>query len=351
MERGSESRISSERREGLARVAAMLAEADEIVLTTHVNADGDGAGSEAALAGWLAARGKKVTIVNPTPFPELYRHLLVDPTLVADHGGERAGWALERAQLFVVLDTGEPRRLGKMFKALADRPVAIVDHHPPVEEGIAAVGVQDPTAAATGELIYDLLCLAGGPGEEWPALVSESIYTAIISDTGSFRFANTTPRTHRIAADLIERGVNPESVYRRIYATMPLQRVELIRASLEQLEADPELPVTWITVPRRVVEEINASSEDMDGIVEYARSVEGTEVALLFREVADGSTKVSFRSNGVVDVNALARHFGGGGHVKAAGAVLGAPLRTARHEVLERVRETLRELELRRETR
>lgn len=351
MERGSEAKISSERREGLSRVAAMLAGADEIVLTTHVNADGDGAGSEAALAGWLAARGKRVTIVNPTPFPEVYRHLLTDPTLVAEYGGERAGWALARAQLFVVLDTGEPRRLGKVFKELEGRPVALVDHHPPAEEGIEAVGVQDPTASATGELVYDLLCLAGEPGEEWPALVSESIYTAIISDTGSFRFANTTPRTHRIAAELIERGVDPEAVYRRIYATMPLRRVELIRASLEQLEADPQLPVTWITVPREVVEKLDATSEDMDGIVEYARSVEGTEVALLFREVADGSTKVSFRSNGVVDVNALARQFGGGGHVKAAGAIIGAPLRTARHEVLERVRDKLAELELKRVTR
>lgn len=351
MERGSVSRISSERREGLTRIAAMLAEADEIVLTTHVNADGDGAGSEAALAGWLAARGKKVTIVNPTPFPAAYLHLLTDPALVADHGGERAERALERAQLFVVLDTGEPRRLGKLHKVLEGRRVAIIDHHPPAEEGIGGVGVRDPSAAATGELIYDLLTLASEPGEAWPAQVSESIYTAIISDTGSFRFANTSPRTHRIAAELIERGVDPESVYRRIYATMSLQRVELIRASLEELEADPELPVTWITVPREVVEEINATSEDMDGIVEYARSVEGTEVALLFREVADGSTKVSFRSNGVVDVNALAREFGGGGHVKAAGAVIGAPLRTARHEVLERVRETLRALELKRETR
>lgn len=351
MERGSEMEISPERGEGLSRVAELLAGAEEIVLTTHVNADGDGAGSEAALAGWLVGRGKRVTIVNPTPFPELYRHLLVDPSLVADWGEERAARAIERADLFVVLDTGEPKRLGKVFKVFGDRPIGIIDHHPVVEAGIEAIGVQDPTASATGELVYDLLQVAGAGGEEWPPQVAEAIYTAIISDTGSFRFANTTPRTHRIAADLIERGVDPESVYRRIYATMSLQRVELVRASLEELEADPELPVTWITVPRAVVEKVEATSEDMDGIVEYARSVEGTEVALLFREVADGSTKISFRSNGVVDVNELARHFGGGGHVKAAGAIVGAPLRSARHEVLERVRERLRELELRRQTR
>ncbi len=343
--------IPPQRREGLVRVAAMLDAADEIVLTTHVNADGDGAGSEAALAGWLAARGKRVAIVNPTPFPGIYRHLLTDPDQVGDPGSERAAWALESARLFVVLDTGEPKRVGRILKEFGDRPVAILDHHPPVPEGIEAEGVRDPTAAATGELVYDLLLAAGGAGAEWPAPIAEAIYTAIISDTGSFRFANTTPRTHRIAAELIERGVDPEAVYRRIYATMPLRRIELLRASLEHLVADPALPVTWITVPRKVVEELSATSEDMDGIVEYARSIEGTEVALLFREVPDGSTKVSFRSNGVVDVNALARHFGGGGHVKAAGAVLGAPLRAAREEVLEAVRDVLKELEMTRETR
>lgn len=341
--------IPPQRREGLDRVAAMLDAAEEIVLTTHVNADGDGAGSEAALAGWLAARGKRVAIVNPTPFPGLYRHLLTDPDQVGDPGSERAAWALQSAQLFVVLDTGEPKRLGRIMKEFRGRPVAILDHHPPVAEGIEAEGVRDPSAAATGELVYDLLVTAGGEGEEWSAEVTEAIYTALISDTGSFRFANTTPRTHRIAAELIERGVDPEAVYRRIYATMPLARIELLRASLEHLVADPAFPVTWITVPRQVVEELSATSEDMDGIIEYARAIEGTEVALLFREVPDGSTKVSFRSNGVVDVNRLARNFGGGGHVKAAGAIIGAPLRKARDEVIGAVREVLEELELRRE--
>lgn len=342
--------IPPQRLEGLRKVAAMLEAADEIVLTTHVNADGDGAGSEAALAGWLAARGKRVAIVNPTPFPALYRHLLTDPDQVGDPGSERATWALKGAQLFVVLDTGEPKRLGRIMKEFGDRPVAILDHHPPVAEGIEAEGVRDPSAAATGELVYDLLMSAGGE-EEWPKEVAEAIYTALISDTGSFRFANTTPRTHRIAADLIERGVDPEAVYRRIYATMPLQRIELLRASLEHLVADPDLPVTWITVPRKVVEELSATSEDMDGIIEYARAIEGTEVALLFRELPDGSTKVSFRSNGIVDVNSLARRFGGGGHVKAAGAIVGAPLSGARNEVLDAVREVLQEHGLLREPR
>jgi len=341
--------ISELRRRGLERVRALIDDAERIVLTTHVNADGDAAGSEAALAGWLATRGKRVTIINSTPFPEAYEHLLYDPTQVADYGTAEARTALGEADLFIVLDTGEPKRVGRVFKEFGDRSVGIIDHHPPVPEGIEAEGVRDTSASATGELIYDFLALATEEGEEWPAPIPEAIYTAIVSDTGSFRFANTTPRTHRIAAELIERGVDPEGVYRRIFATMPLKRVELIRASLAELVADEEAPVTWITVPRGVVEEVGATSEDMDGIVEYARSIEGTEVALLFREVPDGSTKISFRSNGIVDVNAIARQFGGGGHVKAAGAVIGKPLTIARQEVIDEVRRVLAELGLERE--
>jgi phosphoesterase RecJ-like protein len=341
--------IPPHRRDALVQILEALDADGDVVLTTHVNADGDGAGSEAALANWLAARGVPVAIVNPTPFPALFRHLVADPDRIADPGSERAAWALRAARLFVVLDTGEPRRLGRIAGAIGDRPVVVIDHHPVTETAIPGLGLRDTTACATGELVYDLLRLAGREGDDaWPHPIAEALYTAILTDTGSFRFANTTPRAHVIAADLIERGVDPEEVYRRIYATVPMRRIQLLRAALEELEADPVLPVTWITVPRAVVEELGATTEDMDGIVEYARSIEGTEVALLFRETPDGGTKVSFRSNGEVDVNELARRFGGGGHVKAAGAVVGAPIGPARDQVLEATREVLRRLEMRR---
>lgn len=326
-----------------------LDRAERIVLTTHVNADGDGTGSEGALATWLASRGKRVRIVNPTPFPDAFRHLVADPGWIVDGGSAEAAEELGAADLVVVVDTSEAKRLGRLPKFFGGRPVAVIDHHPAGDAGVAGFGVQDPAASATGELIYDLLQLAGVGGDAWPEPMAEAIYTAIVTDTGSFRFANTTPRAHAIAGEMIARGVDPETVYRRLFGSVPLRRIELVRAALAQLVADPELPVTWITVPRDVVEATGATSEDFDGIVEYARSVEGTEVALLFREVADGSTKVSFRSNGSVDVNAIARRFGGGGHVKASGALIGEGLERARARVIQAVRETLRSLEMKRE--
>jgi bifunctional oligoribonuclease and PAP phosphatase NrnA len=337
--------VPEARRAALAHILQMLESSRRIVLTTHVNADGDGAGSEAALGAWLASRGKTVTIVNPTPYPAPYKHLLSGAERVADLGTVEADRALREAELFVVLDTAEPKRIGKLAGVFGDRPVLIVDHHPPVGPGLSDTGIQDPTACATGELVFDLIRLADGEDADWPPTIAEAIYTAIVTDTGSFRYANATPRAHLIAAELLRRGVDPEAVYRRLFATVPLRRIALLRAALERLEVDPDVPVSWITIPRTTFESLKATSEDLDGIVEYARSIEGTEIAILFRETADGSTKISFRSNGEADVNALARKFGGGGHVKAAGALVHGPLDPTRTAVLEAAREAVRALE------
>ncbi|MBX6365497.1 MAG: bifunctional oligoribonuclease/PAP phosphatase NrnA [Gemmatimonadetes bacterium] len=335
--------VPAHRIEGLERILALLDAARRIVLTTHVNADGDAVGSEVALALWLAARGKHVRIANPTPFPEPFAYLVPDRALLVDAGDARD--AVEQADLVVVLDTGEPKRIGRIFPLVDGRPLALLDHHPESQPAIPADAVvRDPTACATGELIFDLLRLAVGD-EAWPAGVAEAIYAAIVTDTGSFRFSNTTPRAHAIAAELLRRGVDPEEAYRRIYGTVPLRRIRLLRAALERLEVDERLPITWITVPRKLMEECGATGEDLDGLVEHARSIEGTEVALLFRETVEGGTKVSLRSNGRVDVNAIARQFGGGGHVKASGILLGAPLEEATARVLEATRRAVASLE------
>lgn len=333
--------IPPERIEPLTRALHLLQSAQRIVLTTHVHADGDGAGCEAAVAAWLAGHGKSVAIVNPTPYPALFRYLLQDPGCVADPGETGAAAALRAADLLVVLDTGEPKRIGRVARARRGRPVVVIDHHPPGAGGFEGALVQDPGACATGELIYDLLLLAGEP-EPWPRSVVDGLYAAIVTDTGSFRFANTTPRAHAIAGELMRRGVDPEEAYRRLFGTVPMRRIQLLRRALDNLELDPDVPVAWITIPRDAAEELGITSEDLDGIIEYARSIEGTEVALLFRETSDGATKISFRSNGDVDVNVLARHFGGGGHVKAAGALVGAPVANVRAEVLEATRAAVR---------
>ena len=335
-------RVPEQRAQPLRALVAALQGVQRVVLTTHVNADGDGAGSEAAVATWLRASGKQVHITNPTPFPAAYRYLVADDDVVIDYTDAAAARAIRSSDLVFVLDTGEPKRLGRHADAALSRPIAVLDHHPIAVAGFNGVQVIDPEACATGELVFDLLQVAGY--ESWPLNVAEALYTAVATDTGSFRFANTTPRTHAIAGDLIARGVDPELMYRRLYGTVPMRRMTLLRAALDNLEADAELPLTWITITRDTMTDHAATSEDLEGLIEYARAIEGTELAILFRETNDGATKVSFRSNGDANVNTLARAFGGGGHVKAAGALIAGDVAATQSRVLEAARSALREL-------
>ncbi|MFO7893278.1 MAG: bifunctional oligoribonuclease/PAP phosphatase NrnA [Longimicrobiales bacterium] len=332
--------VPAHRRDDLAVVLELLDAVDDIALTTHVNADGDGAGSEAALASWLLAQGKAVAIANPTPFPDSFRYMLPEGVELPEPGAELDS-RVRAADLLLVLDTGEPGRIGRVAKLVREDAVAVLDHHPPAADGIPGPGLRDPSACATGELVFDLFVQADA--REWSDAMVQGLYAAIETDTGSFRFSNTTPRTHAMAADLIRRGIDPEEVYRRLHATVSIERVRMLRLALNGLDTDPHLPITWITVPRQVTHEMGATADDLDGVVEYARNVEGTEVALIFRETLDGATKVSFRSNGGVNVNAIARQFGGGGHVKASGALVGGPPDEVRPKVLEAVRNAVRD--------
>lgn len=333
-------RVPENRIAPLKQVLEVIEAAQRIVLITHVNADGDGAGSEAVVAAWLQTLGKAVRITNATTFPQQFRYL-VDDGVVLDHTDANAGRAIREADLVFVLDTGEPKRIGRHMDAALTRPIAVLDHHPASVNGFDGVVVLDSEACATGELVYDLLITAGFDGP-WSEHIREGIYTAIITDTGSFRFSNTTPRAHAIAGEMIRLGVDPELMYRRLFGTVPMRRLTLLRAALDNLEADPDLPLTWISISKAMMNESEATSEDLEGLIEYARSIEGTELAILFRETNEGGTKISFRSNGDVDVNELARQFGGGGHVKAAGALVAGTLADACPRILEASRVALK---------
>lgn len=323
----------------LRRVAQRLLGARHVVLTTHVNADGDGCGSEAAVAAWLEEQGVEATIVNPTEFPQTFRFLLHRQDVVAELGTPEGEAALDDADLFLVLDTSEPQRVGDLAPRLPSARTLVVDHHPAGREVVGDTAVQDPTAAATGEMVFDLITVSG---DEVPPSAALGAYVALVSDTGSFRYSNTTPRAHAVAADLLGRGIDPEVVYRRLFATAPLRRLELLREALATLQFDEEVGLAWMMVTRETAHRLNADGEDFDGLIEHARSIAGTEVALLFRETDDGKTKISFRSNGHADVNRLARKFGGGGHVKAAGALVDGPAAKIAPPVIAAVHDALR---------
>ena len=329
-------RIPPGRAEAVERLTEVIGRAGRVVLTTHVNADGDGAGSEAAVAAWLRSRGQEVWILNPTRFPPLFDFLIDDPEWIVDAGGPRAQEIAARADLAVVLDTGESNRIGRVRSLIQHLPTVVVDHHLPGESPIDSDGVRDATACATGELVYDIVTQAG---DDWTLTMRRGVYVAIMTDTGSFRFSNATPTAHRIVAELIEGGVDAEEIYRRVYGSAPARRYHLLAATLRELEVDEEAGIAWVTVPQEAYEALDATAEDLDGFVDYPRSVAGVEVGLLFRQAHSGGTKVSFRSNQFVDVQRLARRFGGGGHARASGALVREPMEQARPKVIAAARE------------
>jgi len=195
--------------------------------------------------------------------------------------------------------------------------------------------LRDPTACATGELIFDLL---GLEGDRLSRLEAQGLYIAIATDTGSFQFSNTTSRTHEIAARLVEMGVDPEAMYRRLYAVYSRGGLALIQRALARLEVDPLSPVAWVAVDHVALKEVGARGEDMEGLVEYPRRLDGMEVGLFFRALSTTRTKVSLRSNGDVNVSTIAQELGGGGHAKASGIVLDVELEEAIRMVVDKVR-------------
>ena len=307
-----------------------------VCLTTHVNPDGDGLGSEVGLLHLLRARGIDCVITNPTPTPSRFAFLFEGLT-DADRTPE-AVKELRRADLILVLDISEIGRLGMLADTVRARgvPVACIDHH--VSSGALPEGPRylDSTASATGELIYELAA-----ANQWPitAPAAKALYVALLTDTGGFRFSNTKPRTLRIAADLLETGLDPEEIYLDVYANAPEGRPRLLGEALQTLVVEPEHGLAWVTVPPGAMERLGVSSDDLDGLVEFPRSIEGIRLAILFREASQGRIKVALRSVGNVDVAALARRFGGGGHAKAAGLALPGSLADVQATVLSAARE------------
>src|SRR2546428_3970654 len=319
-------------------VAAALTSARHVVLTTHVNADGDGVGSEIGLAYLLPRRDVSVSIASPTEIPELF-HFLVPDGAEASAGRARE---IERADLVVPVDIGDLSRLGNLATVISKRPppppLVCIDHHVgPVKLPAGPVLIA-PEATATAELVFDLASVAG-----WPLTPegAQALYVGLLTDTGGFRFSNPTARGLRGPAALLDKGVDPESIHASGYASAPEGRVRLLAGVLQTLVVEQDVGLAWVSVPADALRRHEVTADDLDGIVEFPRSIAGVKLALLFRHIGSGRIKVSFRSMGEVDVAALAHQFGGGGHHRAAGASLAGTMAEVEDKVLSAARRFL----------
>lgn len=303
----------------LSGIARALTDCRQVILCGHVMPDGDCLGSVAALGLALEARQKRVTLASPDPLPDIYDFLPGAERFRIGEAGLDGDY-----DLFVALDCSVPARLGAL-RALLDRPVTVVsiDHHAGGDPDFARHFYVDPQAAATGEIIFDLL-----QSMQIPVTpdIAACLYTAIVTDTGSFRYQNTTPATHRRAAALIEQGADAPRLNTLLFSRKPLLHLRLLQAALATLNLSAGGRLAWMHITMDMMESLGAREEHTDGLIDYIRSIRGVEVAVIFRETSPGQFKIGFRSKERVDVNKLAALFGGGGHVRASGAVVAGEL-------------------------
>ncbi len=299
----------------------------EFLILSHVDPDGDAIGSSLGLAWTLRGMGKEAVVVNESPLPDGLRFLPGSEwvRLPADVG--------RTFQAAFVLDCSSLDRVGPGSARLiaAGARIANVDHHA-ANDGFGDPRLVNVEASATAELIHEILDAYGVPlGPN----VAYCLYVGIASDTGSFRYANTTPRALRVAARLVEHGAPPSATADALYGRKSEASLRILGLALASLEKRAGGQIGALTISRQMFEQARATPEDADGIVQFAKSLEGTRVGVLIQEVAPGEVRLSLRSDGTVDVNQVAGRFGGGGHRNAAGARVGGELAQVRGAVLE----------------
>lgn len=303
-----------------AQIKNQIATGKSFILSTHVNPDGDGIGSEIALAHYLRQIGKRVHIFNHSLTPPNYEFL--DPLgdiQIFDAGRDRQ--VVEDSDAVFILDISDWKRLrelGELLRTLRV-PKICIDHHP-LNEPFVDVDVIYPGASSTGEMMYELLTRLGANLE---GRIAQALYTAVMTDTGGFRFSNTTPNAHMITAELIGKGgVQPQQIYQNVFENQPQQRIKLLAQILADLHFEEKGQLVWFVVTRDMLSTTNTHPHDTEGFADFPRSIEGVQLCLMFLETKDGKVKISFRSKGKYVINGLASRFGGGGHSYAAGAVI-----------------------------
>ena len=311
-------------------IIAQLKKSNTVLISVHVNPDGDALGAQLGLMLALQKLDKAVVAHNFDPVPDSYRFL-------PNAGNVRVGKPVTgRYDACVVLD-GDPPRTGLYDGAYPADILINIDHHVTNDSAWQHTWL-DPSAAATGEMIYKLVERLGVPIDRNIALC---LFTAIFTDTGSFRYTNTTPECMRISALLLEAGADPWVVTENVYESFAYPRLKLLGSVLSGMELSKDGRMAWVVVTDELYRQTGTSGEDTDNFINFVRSVKGVEVAILFRQTAIAQYKISLRSKGRVDLSGLATSFGGGGHKNAAGSVMNGTLDAIKSRVISEVGNTI----------
>lgn len=308
------------------RALQVIAQHQDFILTTHLNPDGDGLGCESALLLALTRMGKRVSVVNAHPVPAVYHYLPGQDQFKAE-----SQHTPRHHEVAIVLECPTEDRTGGVLHLPGDAAHVInIDHHA-FNSRYGTINLIDPTAAAAGEQVWDLLCGLDCTRDQRMAI---GIYTAIATDTGHFKYSAVTPRTHLIIAELLQLGVQAGYMNEQLYEQMPAQALALLARALCGVQYNARRNLGWFSVTRQMLAETGAQENQTENFVNYVRGVAGVEVAIFFTELAHGRVKVSLRSRGAVDVSAVAHELGGGGHRAAAGVTLSGSLNEVQARVL-----------------
>jgi bifunctional oligoribonuclease and PAP phosphatase NrnA len=302
------------------------------LLSTHQNPEGDAIGSVLALGWALKSMGKKVQILVQDPTPEVLAFLPGAQEIIHQAPAEA------RFDIAFAVDCGDRARLGEEFEKVKGLGKIInIDHHVSNSQ-YGEINFVDPAASSAAEIIFDLLRILPVP---MTREIAENLYTGLLTDTGSFHYSNTTPKTFTAARACLLAGVNPWRVAEQVYESQPPARLRLLPRVLDTLEVSEEGRVSHVVVTQQMLAETKATAALTEDFINFPRSIKGVEVALLFREVTPQKTRVSLRSRGGVDVARIAGNFQGGGHRNASGCTVEGSLAEVKTKVLEAVRAAL----------
>lgn len=307
----------------------LLQKNNNFLITSHVNLDGDGIGSELALSFILQKLKKRPIILNQDRLPKIYDFL---PGSNKIHHLEDNCMDPKSIDVGIVLDCSNTKRIGKTYEIFKDiKTIINIDHHES-NENFGDFNYVDSSISSVGEIIYELIKSINI--DLLDDKISSCLFAAIMTDTGSFRYSNVSSKTFKVASDLTSFGIKPYLIANNIYNRNTYSGLRLLGEALSTLEIGESNSVSWLTITRKMLDDTNARDEEIEGIIDVATTLNNVEISILFRETKDDKIKVSFRSKGNFDVNKFAVKFKGGGHPNAAGCLCCGKLDEIKEKIL-----------------
>jgi bifunctional oligoribonuclease and PAP phosphatase NrnA len=325
------------------RAIELINSATNVLITSHTRPDGDACGSMKAMCDTLERLGKKVFPMLLSPLAEWYDFIFESRVPILGNDitqNQLGGGCFDDCDLVIIIDTDSFVQLPQFDEWLrkTDKKILVIDHHV-TGDGLGSVGIIDSSAAAAGEIVYDLLKYAGWPITE---KIAESLFVAIAADSGWFKFNNADARLFRNAADLINAGASPAEIYRKIYLNFSPERMKLMVRMLGSMQTHFDGRVAVQHIMRSDFDKTGATGKDTENLIDECQRISTIDVAVMFVELADGGFRCSLRSKGAVNVREIAQQNGGGGHAMASGVNMKGPLEKAKKTIMDAIGKQLK---------